>query len=623
MKLKLIALFCGCVGYYQLALGQPALKSRQQSIKSVYQSQLQTWCDALIALQVQGGTDVGGILSKSHQFVHGRCGDAVYPFLTLYKLTGNEKYRTAARKVFKWSEAHVSQPDGSWVNEAGGKNDWKGISCFSTIALGEALRHHSDVLASTENKLWRERLRKGGDFLLSFITVETGDINYPISAAAALAVCWKVLGDEKYLVRARELAHFGLNYFTDNQLIWGEGVRGINDVTPKGLRPIDVSYNLEESLPNLALYGTLTGDTHVLDVVTTSLQAHLNWILPDGGLDAGWCSRQYKWIYFGSMTTDGCASGFALLANRDERFGEAAFRNLQLMQSYTHNGVLYGGAALFSRAIPASSHHTFTRAKGLAAVLDVGISEPTAISLPNDKAYGVREWPEASVVQVALGPWRASITTNDIDSSPKRGGHPMGGALSMLWHQLTGPVAVASMNDYVLYEKSNMQQPTTESEQVCLTPRIDLDKDGNHYSNLYDSKAQMTWANKGDSIEVEIKGDLRDLKGNVLPGESSAFAMKYTFTNQSFQLAVHASAKGARLLFPVISPASEPIKPTIDGELVIQKKSSTMRLTGHKTPEWNKRTGDRVFNFVPGFEAVVVENKLDDNGNGHIRIVIK
>lgn len=623
MKLKLIALFYGLIGCYQLTWGQILPKPKEQPVKAAYQSLLQTWCDAMIDRQVQGGEDDGGIFSKSHQFVHGRCGDAVYPFLVMFKLTGNEKYRTAARRVFNWSETHVSQPDGSWINETGGKNNWKGISCFSTIALGEALRHHGDVLTAAENKQWRERLRKGGDFLLSFITFETGDINYPISTAAALAVCWKVLGDKKYLLRARELAHFGLKHFTANHLIWGEGVRGINDVTPKGLRPIDVPYNLEESLPNFALYGTLTGDTEVLDTVTRSLQAHLNWILPDGGLDAGWCSRQYKWTYFGSITSEGTAGGFALMGNRDKRFAEAAFRSLQLRQAYTHNGLLYAGADLFSRNIPASTHQTFACAKGLAAALDAGISETPASSLPNDQAYGVREWPEANVIQIALGPWRASITTNDIASSPKRGGHPMGGALSMLWHKQTGPVAVASMNDYVMYEKANMQQPTNDAEQFCLTPRIEINKDGHRYSNLYDSKASLAWVRKADSIQVKIKGNLRDINGNVLPGLSSAFTMNYTFTNQSFQLAVLSKAKGSRLLFPVISPASEVVKQTVNGELVIQKKIAALKLTGNKTPQWNTSVGNRVFNFVPGFEAVVIENKLDDDGNGHVHIVIE
>lgn len=116
------------------------------------------------------------------------------------------------------------------------------------------------------------------------------------------------------VISAKEFSAFALKHFTVNKLIWGEGVRGKNDTTPKGLRPIDIPYNIEESLSNLALYGTLTGDKKVLDVVTASLQAHLNWMLPDGGLDTGWCARQYKWNYMGTATADGPAGGFALWA---------------------------------------------------------------------------------------------------------------------------------------------------------------------------------------------------------------------------------------------------------------------------------------------------------------------
>ena len=634
MRLKLFILWWGIVGCSQVGLGQhPAtptghkkpVPARNNQLsnpkKAAYQAQLQTWCDGLLAQQVADGADAGGFYCPAHQFVHGRCADTAYPLFTLFELTGVEKYRTAARNVLKWSEAHVSQPDGSWINEAAGRNDWKGISCFSTIALGETLRHHGTVFSAAETKQWRERLRKGGDFILSNIGFDTGDINYPIAAAAALAVCWTVLGDDKYRHRARELAYFGLAHFTTNHLIWGEGVRGANDTTANGLRPIDVPYNLEESLPNLALYGTLTGDKRVLDSVTTSLQAHLNWMLPDGGLDAGWCSRQYKWTYFGSLTADGCAGGFALMGQRDNRFSEASRRNLHLRKAYTHNGLLQGGADLASRAIPVCNHHTFASAKGIAAALDADIQEAGPVSLPNDVAFGVREWPEARVIQLAVGPWRASVTTNDLASSPKRGGHPMGGALSMLWHQQTGPVAVASMNDYVRYEGSNMQEASA-AEQFCLTPRIEAIREGRRYANLYDPKATLTWSKQGDSIQVTIRGDLRDVKGNVWPDGPSAFELRYTVSPRSFQLAVHARAAGATLLFPVVSPASERVDASRTGALVIHKKTARINLGGSETAGWKTLGGDRVFNFVPGFEAVPVATKLDRSGHGSIRIVI-
>ncbi len=591
---------------------------------SIYTSVLKTWCNGLIAHQVKEGSDAGGIFCPSHQFVHGRCGDIVYPLITMYNITREKKYLEAADKVFNWSESHISQPDGSWTNESGGKNDWKGISCFSAIALGEALRHHGHLLDAVTKEKWMNRLRKGADYILYNITYETGDINYPMSSAASMAVCWKVLGDKKYLDRAKELAHFAIQHFTKNSLIWGEGVRGPNDTTPKGLRPIDIPYNIEESLPNLALYGLITENKEVLDMVTLSMQSHIRWMLPDGGLDAGWCSRQYKWNYFGSATSDGCMGGFALMSNRDERFNEAGLRNLLLRKSYTHDGLLYGGADFYSLKIPCCIHQTMTTAKGLATAIDAGMSSFKSVSLPSDTAYGLQEWEEAGVVQIAFGPWRASVTTNDIASSPKRGGHPMGGALSMLWHSQSGPLAVASMNDYALYEKTNMQIPKSDFGKACLTPRLEVKYNDTLYSNIYDSKADMRWVKKGDSLIVTVIGDLRNRKGEELPGGRSHFTIRYTFTPSRFQMATNSKADNIKLIFPVVAQSAEQTSFRSGEGFTIYKKSSQVQVS--KNIDNKKRTsvpGKRSFSFVPGFEAMVTESRPDTNGNAFISLMVK
>ncbi len=601
--------------------GQKKHHSQLKQQSSLYQTQLKIWCDALLKLQYKTGSDEGGIFCESHQLVHGRCGDAVYPFLTLFKLTGEEKYRTAARKVYRWSEAHVSQPDGSWLNEAGGKNNWQGITCFSVISIGEALRHHGDALTKAENEEWRQRLRKGADFILVFQTFETGDINYPISAAAALALSYKLLGDEKYLLRAKALADFGLRHFTANNLIWGEGIRGPADTSLKGMRPIDVPYNMEESLANLALYGTLLQDEKVLAAVAASYRSHLNWVLPDGGLDAGWCSRQYKWTYYGSATSDGLAGGLALMHKWDKRFAEAAMRNLQLRIACTHNGLLHGGPGLFEHGVPVCSQHTFTSIKGMATAIDAGAEKVASISLPNDNAYGLRQWPEAGVTQIAIGPWRASVTTNDVASSPKRGGHPMGGALSILWYKNVGPVAVASMNDYKLYEGVNMQTPVSDSELFCLTPRIEVVNNGIRYSNVYDGKASSK-AKSGHSIQVNVQGNLRDVKGNSLTGSDGSFQLTYTFTPNSFEAKIHTKAAGVKLLFPVVTASSEKVLYKADGMLAVQKKSGRLKIHGSNTSGWKSSINRRVFNFIPGFEAIPLQVSLDKNGDGFIRIEV-
>jgi hypothetical protein len=600
-------------------LVHPKTKNKAQA--SYYQL-LKSWCDALLELQVKTGDDEGGIMSPASKFCLGRSGEMVYAFMGMYEYTGDVKYKTAALKVYQWSEKHVSQPDGSWTNEIITRNDWKGITVFRCVALGEAIHYYGHLLTATEKQQWTERLRKGADYILASINFETGDINYSNSAAAALAICWRVLGDEKYKTRAKGFANFGVQHLTVNNLMWGEGVRGPNDTTAKGLRPIDVPYNIEESLPNLALYATITSDKAVLEKILPSFQAHLNFILPDGGMDAGWCSRQYKWMYYGSTTADGIIAGMALLANKDKRFLEAAHRNLALIKNYTHNGLIYGGADYISRGILPSSHHTIGNTKGLLTAIHANVKQGKKAVLPNDTAYGVREWKEASVIQIGIGPWRASVTTNDIASSKKRGGHPMGGALSLLWHKKTGPIAVASMNDYVRYEGSNMQIPISDDDKFCLTPRIEVVKDKIIYSNLYDGKASMDWVKKGDTVYVLIKGKLTNVDGLVLANEEAAFTITYTFAPTSFTMAVHATTNDAKLIFPVVSPASEKVSANDKGKVVVQKKYSAIEFTTTEQQNFETISTKRVFNFIPGFEALPLQIKLDKDGNATVKVEV-
>ncbi len=106
---------------------------------------------------------------------------------------------------------------------------------------------------------WTDRLARAAKFLDGFITIETGNINYPVTASFCFALCGQVLGEQRYLDRARKLAHTALEYFTPNGFLYGEG-HPLKTVTPKGCHPVDLGYNVEESLPSLAQYALLTND---------------------------------------------------------------------------------------------------------------------------------------------------------------------------------------------------------------------------------------------------------------------------------------------------------------------------------------------------------------------------
>ncbi|MEQ8836416.1 MAG: twin-arginine translocation signal domain-containing protein, partial [Lacipirellulaceae bacterium] len=70
-------------------------------------SLLVDWCDGMIAHQiVDPGNPAfhGGLACPACPRIHGRCSDALYPFLHLANVTGDQKYLTAAINVYDWAE---------------------------------------------------------------------------------------------------------------------------------------------------------------------------------------------------------------------------------------------------------------------------------------------------------------------------------------------------------------------------------------------------------------------------------------------------------------------------------------------------------------------------------------
>ena len=375
--------------------------------------------------------------------------------------------RTTSMKVLIGHEDEVELPIGKeWLlNEV--NVPWKGITAFSLIALGEALRHDGDALPRAEHERWRERLRKGADFLLGYMTFETGDLNYPLSSPASLAPAAEVLGVDKYLPRAQEFARPGLK----------------------------------------------------------------------------------------------------------------------------------------ARGLPAAIQHTVFRAKSLAAALDAGVSDSPAAVLPSNAADGLREWPEAGLVQFARSGWRGSVTINDIPQSKKRGGQPSGGAPSLLWHQKTGPLRAASMNDYVRYEGANMKKPSSDAEKHGLTPRLKVRSDNKFYSDIHDRRARMESRDQNGQIDVTIHGTLCDAAGAAPAAGPVAFEFRYQIDAGSFAMTARTDAEGVTLEMPVITPAPEAVKLQAHRRIEFGKPGTILAASANGGKLLLESTL-RIFNFVPGMEAV-------------------
>lgn len=618
-----------------------ASQTRENTAKtrpSLYSELLQTWCDGMIARQVTTMREPGlhgGLLCPACVLIHGRCGDAVYPFLRVARSTGDSKYLDAAVRVHEWSEQQVSRPDGSWVNDVN-LSSWKGITVFHTIALAEALHHHGELLDAATRRKWTDRLARAAKFLDGFMTIETGNINYPVTSSYCFAICSQVLGEPHLLDRARQMAHASLDYFTTNDLLFGEG-HPLKAVTRKGCRPVDLGYNVEESLPSLALYALATNDQPVLDRVVSTLRTHMEFMLPDGAWDNSWGSRNYKWTWWGSRTSDGCHPAFVLLAQHEPKFREVAWRNLELMSACTHNGLLYGGPHYFTHGDLPCIHHTFTHAKALATVLDRAGSDlkpERRLSLPRNEAYGLKTYPEIGTRLAAVGEWRATVTENDWEyvehvqagGAGAGGGHASGGALSLLYHHTLGPILTASMTEYQAIEISN-QQAHRDYPHMTLTPRVECASDLT-YTSLSDFDASLTATGGPDEITFDARGRLLTASHHSIPNSEVHYHLAYRLTQTKVEIV--ASADGTalpsaplRFILPVVSQHEEAVEHPAPNTVRITKDKGRLLIRTDAPEGFDALSDKRTFNLVPGFECLPVAVRLQPGKEIRIELSVE
>ena len=586
----------------------------QQMVKDL----LTDWCNGMLNHQILEPDNPerhGALSCPSCEHIHGRCMDAVYPFLYMADSTGEKKFLDAAILVMEWAENNVSQEDGSWTVIPNPKS-WKGISVFGGIALGEALHYHGHVLTQTIRQSWTERLRRVADYILNTFSINFTNVNYGFTAIYGLHLFGKVLNETKYTNRSKELAKEVKNYFTEpNKLLWGEA-KPIDKKSSKGLPGVDLGYNVEESLNSVVLYALEENDEELLDLLEISLEGHMEFLLPDGAWDNTWGTRHNKWSYWGSRTTDGCQMGFAMMAERNPAFGRVAWQNTQLLKSCTANGLLHGGPHYISHGIKPCIHHTFAHAKPLAGILNAGKKLPEIISnvaLPCETHYGVKEFPEISTWLVSNKIWRATITSYDAlyhKTLPVQ--QATGGALSILYHNKVGLLFAASMAKYLLVEPNNQQ--IYEGEEFALTPRIEVFENNEWFTNLYDLKASINQTNLGNDIFFEVETHLQNEKREKLPDGNSAFTLNYRFSEDQVEIIASASKENhseAVLVLPLVSVNSEKVKQPTPTKIEIEKTEGLVIVESNVPLEIKPTEKGRVFNLVPGIEAIPIRVKFN------------
>ena len=613
---------------------------------------MEAWCGRLMMDQIQDRKNRslhGGILCPACARIHGRITDTVYPLLFLADKKQDERYLQAAKDIFDWAENTVSSPKGYFKGDVN-VSLWRGITVFAAISYVEALKYHGHVLDSKTLDKWRSRLKKAADFVYETFHIGYANVNYPVSGALALVLCGEQLEIPKYTAKGKELAKQCLSLFSKHDhFLYGEGP-GRDYLSPKGCVPVDLGYNVEESLPYFLQYALFMNDSEVMEQTLVSMKSHLEFMMPDGGWDNSWGTRNYKWTYWGSRTTDGSAAMLAWLAKDDPVFYKAALRNTELLKSCTTDGYLHGGPHYAAHGIPPCNHHTFCHAKPMATLLNYHRERtPTDISsikLPRETAYGVREFRDIYTWLISTEDWIATVTGYDREYH-RRNGHATGGAVSVLSHRKAGLILVASMNEYSLWEPHNMQM-NLDPFSMPLTPRLEQVVDGKRYMSISDLEAQVRWPRSNNPMVCTVSGRLVDAEQNDPPSGKIPFNLEYIFDKNVFTIKYKAdAAQGTDVHFvlPVVSehtehfereltnPAGIPDsdekahpseRATAAGQhrsadfrkLHLSKQDHSVEITSAKAMHVAPVLDSRVFNHVPGFQAIPIvipgsENELN------------
>ena len=565
---------------------------------------LKTWCDKLLELQVKEIDDAdlrGGILCPACGRIHGRCLDAIYPFLYMADKDREPRYLEGAKLLFEWAERCVSRVDGSYINDT--NSEWKGTTVFAVIQLIEALQYHGHLLDEETYCRWKERISKGAEFLYSFREFEVCNINYCSTNCLAMELCGRFFKEEKYRKRGQELAALAFSRLAESGLLYGEG-RPTDGLSPKGCRPVDVGYNIEESLPSLVQYVCLTGDEKKRAAISKALQFHSLFFLDDGGIDDSFGTRNYKWTYWGSRTSDGCALGYLQAADWEPEFGVIALKNLRLLEKCTYEGFLFPGFAACERKEPACVHHMFSHAKVLAGILDRclehNLQEGTA---PRMKKEGAVQVPELDSYFITKSSYTATVTGYDWEYLGLPGGHASGGTLSLLWDQKAGLLLCAGMCQYSLREANNMQLPRFAGHQ-CITPRLEYNSGETVYSSMYDYKSVLTCENSEEEIVIRVQGNLTDIHRNCLFDKDGEYLIEYYFGEKGIRICINAGLK-ATFIFPVVIRQEEKIH--IEPGLVsLQAQNSNKKIQINKGTPVLLNGSEMIYNLVPGAEALEV-----------------
>ena len=544
---------------------------------------MKEWCDTLLRYQVRTNTPYtdGGLLCPACHVIHGRIADLCFPFTVIWDRTGDERYLEEADRLIDWSEYNLQTPDKLWYNDI--TNRWYATSAFSAMSIGEALYHFGDKLPEKYREKWLAIFKRMCDV---FTTLDTRESfkpvnNYYCGLSAVLAMAWRLTDDAQYLEKTKHWLDTALSRFDKEGLLYGEAhFLQCED----GSHTIDMGYDLEESIPLLLRYASLTGDR--MEFFKERLLDHLAFLLPDGAIDNSFGVRHNKWTYWGSRTSDGVIEGLALVLD-DPVCASACEKVLSLYEKCTHDGLLAMPMAHESGE-PTCLHHTFTHAKALASLVCSDTVPAEGGVLPCEETKGIKCYQNGKLVTVSLGKVRATFNASQGSSASHHTANA-GGSMNLLYHFDYGILCAATTALYFPTEPLNQQYLRHAPDPECMTAQFVVN-------------GSMACTDKSVSIcsgERSVKATARLWEAEYLFGEE--------------ELTVLLSCKDGVYNLPLVCSKNEKVTLSDDGKILTAGK-----LTLCSTEPLICDTEKRVFHQVGGLSYLPVSVKVV--GNTTLRI---
>lgn len=503
-------------------------------------------CDVLISHQVADETsaDFGGILCPLCGKVHVRAGEAVFPLCYLYSETKERKYIESAVRLMKWL-LEAQQENGCWGNDAGDFPE------LATVLLTTALCHAHRLVASElkaeEIGMLEKMIRKVAEYVYRNASFQWAEgagpgINCLAASCPALQLAYAITGEEKYRHRAKENALSVVSQINEEGFLVGEGPRG----SGSRLAAIDAGFSLEIGLGSLVVYSCLSGNEEVREGALKALETHLNFITPSGYIDDSWGTRMYEWTLLGNEEGNGCQVAFLPLRNFDARFQRAAGQNVRFMvKKMMKDGLVTTGPhekdnadLVHGPCIKPTAARANAVCQALVYCRGVPLSREGKTILPTEEKGWVRLYRTVNVLQVRTSALLCTITGYGGSEGEGTPIVPTGGTISHLWNSRFGTVQAASSC------MVGIQDDDLRFRNGWLTPRIEVEIDGEVFSNVFERNA--TISPSGDSVtndrfEVSVRGRLKS--GG---GEDSGLGYAITYRFEGGTISKEIVAEGSR-----------------------------------------------------------------------------